>query len=150
MLGSPAGLCATTSLSLNFASGALALDRPERTLFVGVFAAPFILLAGARRMRWAEAPWFLRAAARLGPWSYTLYAFHLPILLLILNIWIKWALPMNPAVVYLGAVVVALIVFPFYGLFERHTPRLRNALLGQYERYRSRVALFHSGSEDAD
>jgi len=101
-----------------------------RFLLVGLAASPLILALARHdvKMKTRAGRRLWQSSARLGPWSYSLYVFHLPIVVLGAAL-LRHERPTSSLVsvvmVYGFALVVMTFVYPLSVLTERHTPWVR-------------------------
>ncbi|CAM3598168.1 acyltransferase family protein [Smaragdicoccus niigatensis] len=103
---------------------------PPTLLLVGAAATPLIVILIANPTYFHGRS--VARLAKLGTISYTLYAFHSPIVELIIaagtGLWSDSALSRGIAVYAVSAVTVVLVV-PLWWLFERNTPVVRKTLV---------------------
>jgi peptidoglycan/LPS O-acetylase OafA/YrhL len=120
-----------------FASYALDTGLAVKYLMLGIAFAPLI---GMLALRDLSAPAALASLERLGVWlggwSFTLYVFHLPVLMLLAVAAVAGGVPANPATAYLLAAVVVVLTRPAFWLGEAHTIPVRKALLARISRRR--------------
>jgi peptidoglycan/LPS O-acetylase OafA/YrhL len=119
-------LCACGML----ASNVLQPPRWQMFLLVGLAASPLVLVLAV----WDPTPpaWFRSAldlAAWLGVWSFTLYVFHLPLVVLLGVSALNAGVPAGVASSYALLFVATAACYPFYWLVEAHTARIRGWLL---------------------
>jgi peptidoglycan/LPS O-acetylase OafA/YrhL len=105
-----------------------------RFLLVGLGAAPLILALARHdvRLKTRAGRRLWQSSARLGPWSYSLYVFHLPIVVLgaaVLRHERPASWVVSVVMVYGVALVVMTFVYPLSLLTERHTPWVRDRML---------------------
>ena len=105
------------------------LDRPVTMILVGIATAPLILFVGSGAggrggSTIARFAWF-------GTWSYSVYIFHMPIVLVLVVAFQSLALSTMAAVgmVYLVAALAAAASIGLYWPFERNTQVVRGWLL---------------------
>jgi peptidoglycan/LPS O-acetylase OafA/YrhL len=97
-----------------------------RELVIGLATVPLVWLC----LRTSSVPdrgWF-RAGEWLGSWSYSLYVFHRPLVVLVVVASSGWwgdDPRASTLALYLIAAVVAAAVYPLYRLTEHHTDRMR-------------------------
>jgi peptidoglycan/LPS O-acetylase OafA/YrhL len=119
-------LAANVLLSEETATAQLA-----RFALVGLAAVPLVAVLALRPT--ANDSRLLRSLAASGNWSYSSYVFHAPILKLIIVVALAFDLvadgPLLVPVVYAVAVIGYLLTIPLWAVTERHTARVRNALL---------------------
>lgn len=136
----PAILAATLLLVATSAlSTIIEATEPIGFIVVGAAAVPLVDLATRPSPVWTT--WIIRRLAWFGGWSYTLYAFHRPIVAFVAA-GLGTTLTLSPSselvVIYLGSAAIAAICFPAFFVGEVHTERIRawlSALL-----HRERVA----------
>lgn len=114
-------------------ASAFAIDSYElRFAVVGLAIAPLILVlaAGKRYTR----PW-VQKVGRSGDWSFSIYAYHLPILKLVIAAVASIAafdgVMLVLSVYVLGAAVIVACV-PLWSVTEKHTPVVRDAMLSWF------------------
>jgi peptidoglycan/LPS O-acetylase OafA/YrhL len=101
-------------------------------ILVGVAALPLINAMTSPAPIWST--WPVIQMARLGGWSYTLYAFHRPLVALVAAGLASRSAPLTGVtavvVIYAVAVLIAALCYAAYFAGEAHTVRIRRALLG--------------------
>lgn len=107
------------------------LEQAVRFVVVGLGACPLVLLLALYAPA-NEHP-VVRAVSRTGAWSYSSYVYHAPILKLAIALVVAagstLADPVVVVAVYGFALVAYLLTIPLWSITERHTNRVRDALL---------------------
>lgn len=112
------------------ASAVLKLHTPVKYAMLGLTTAPLVLvlaIADPQARRGIQT--FERFGVWLGKWSFTLYVFHLPFVMIATAAWTHYDLPVNVAACYLLFIAVVAVTYPTFWLGEAHTPRVRQWLL---------------------
>lgn len=115
-------------------------DTPLRVkyLFLGCTTAP---LVGALAILDPQAPSWARSAERvgvwLGTWSFTLYVFHLPFVMLVTAAADAAGIVPTPLFVYALTLITVAAVYPTYWLGEAHTAKVRSWALRVTSRSRT-------------
>ena len=100
---------------------------PQKYLFLGATTAPLVLtLATMDPVAPAWARRLESTGVWLGTWSFTLYVFHLPLIMLLTAASAAAAIQPGPGYSYLLFVLTVVAVYPAYWLGEAHTARVRN------------------------
>ena len=123
------------------------LNRPLRTAAIGVPAALLIVVAVpvGRRLRGP----LIELPARMGDWSFSLYVYHAPMLVLLIAITYTSGLleKLGPVLgAYLAAAVVVPIAWVCSRFTERYTPQVRERGLAMVHRRQERVSQTSSSS----
>nr|WP_281374653.1 acyltransferase [Nocardioides soli] len=115
-------VCAATSVS--------SISDEIRFLVVGVASLPLVSYATRPSAAW-QRRWVSRWAW-VGAWSYTLYAFHRPIVAFVataIGAKTEFSASVEVVVVYVASGLIAAACYPAFFLGEAHTGRIRNWLL---------------------
>lgn len=103
--------------------------EPVEFAVVGLAATPLANLTTRPSRVWSS--WIVRRLGWLGGWSYTLYAFHRPIVAFVaagLGTSVELSRVEECFIIYFASVAIAGICFPAFFLGEAHTARVRSWL----------------------
>ena len=111
---------------------------PTKFIFLGIAIAPLMVVLGTLQPR-VQSAWLRPLEGLgvwLGTWSFTLYVFHLPILMIAAVAAPHLHIPITPFFSYGLAILVIAIAYPAYWVGEVHTDRCRTWALALLDRYR--------------